>query len=190
MRSALLRTLISIGVLAASLSGCQAPEKVKVSHDGDSGITTYETNPLQVSRGGNSTALGGADAKSISLKAVATCRGKGCLPDTIQLVFLASGSSPLSLSSVGGEITTDRMSITWTSSEAGLDPVSPGQGKMYSVRGPFAAIDVDPIRLRQVAKASSVGGSIGGIDIKIGPQVQSLLEDFLARVRSAGEASD
>lgn len=176
--------LTSYFILALLLvAGCQASQEVTVSHDPDQNMTTYETGPYTVS-----SASGGnyGESKSIDMRAEARCRGSDCSPSAVQLVFTATGSEKLSLSGVGGKITADGTTVNWTSAEAavGFSPMSPDE--VTQVTGQFATVELTLDQLEQIATASSVKASIGGMSLTFGSGVQSGFQGLLREIRHGG----
>lgn len=166
------------------IAGCRGSQDVAVSYDSDENTTTYETSPYTVSRasGGNY-----GESKSIDMQAVARCQGSDCSPSTVQLTFTATGSEKLALSGVGGEITADGTTVDWTSAEAGKAFSNVQRDEINRVIGQFATVELTLDQLEQVATASSVEGSIGGMSLSFSSGVQSGLQNLLQEIRQGEE---
>lgn len=91
------------------VAGCRGSQDVTVSYNSEESTTTYETSTYTVSRISGKN-YGGS--KSIDLRALARCQGSDCTPNTVQLVFSASGGEELALSGAAGQITADGSTVS------------------------------------------------------------------------------
>lgn len=183
--------LLITGLLLSFIVGCAGGGQTTVSYNSDKNITTYKTRSYTVS---SISADNFASSKSVTVRAVAKCRGPDCTPETTQLVFSASGNQELSLSGIGGELVADDSQVvSWNSAEAGIQTQETGSGfgneTNISVIGKFAAVDLQLPQLRQLATASSVEGAIGGISLDFGTGVQSGFQSMLQKVIEAEKDS-
>lgn len=157
-----------------------------MSYEPSSDQTTYRTRSYTVS---SISGANFASAKSINLRAVGRCQGQNCTPESVQLVFSASGNSALSLSGLEGEIVANGTTIEWTSSEAGQASADVGDDELINVVGNFATVDVSLSQLEQIATASSVEGTIGGTSLNLNRGIQSGFQNFLQKIRSGSSSS-
>lgn len=171
--------------------GCSGSQGIQVTYDGQSNQTTYKTDSYVVS-----TLSGGgiADSKSIEMQTIARCRGPDCTPTAAQLVFSASGNQELYLSGTGGQISANDTRVSWNSRSAGITHV-PTRGSnelrgALTVVGKFASVEVPLEKLTQIAEASSVEGSIGGVSLALDSSVQAGLRNLVRKVRGGAPAED
>ena len=165
------------------VAGCRGSQDVTVSYNSEENTTTYETSTYTVSRTSSGN-YGGS--KSIDLRVVARCQGSNCSPDTAQLVFSASGGEELALSGAAGKITADGSTVSWTSAEAGKTFSTMSRDEVNRVVGQFAAVKLTLNQVEQIATASSIRGSIGGMSLNFGTGVQSGFQKLLQRIRQGG----
>jgi len=175
-----LRTVLATPFLLLLVAGCGS-SGATVSYEPSSDRTTYRTRSYTVS---TISGANFASSKSINLRALGRCQGQGCSPETVQLVFSASGNSALSLSGLEGEITAGGTEIEWSSAEASRSSTDAGDDEMLNVVGTFATIDVSLSQLEQIATASSVEGSIGGTSLNISESVQAGFRSLLEKIRT------
>ncbi|MFB6098200.1 MAG: hypothetical protein ABEK84_03655, partial [Salinibacter sp.] len=130
-------------------------------------------------------------SKSVAMRVVARCQGSDCTPDLAKLVFLASGGEDLALSGTSGEITADGTVVKrWTSRDAAGGLPTTVSNAVIEVTGKFAAVEVSLDKLRRIATASSVKGSIGGMALRFDANVQSGLQAMLQKIeQGTGAAS-
>jgi hypothetical protein len=166
------------------VAGCRGSQDVTVSYNSEKNTTTYKTGPYTVSRT-SSENYGGS--KSIDLRAVARCQGSNCSPSTVQLVFSASGGEELALSGAGGKITADGSTVSWTSAEAGKAFSTMSRDQVNRVIGQFAAVELTLNQVEQIATASSIRGSIGGMSLNLRSGVQSGFQKLLQKIRRGGD---
>lgn len=153
-----------------------------VSYDSESNQTAYRTAEYIVSEVSGSNY---GSTVSITLQAIARCRGANCTPNKAQLVFTSEGSGRLSLSGVSGEIVGDGARVSWNNAEANPDFANLAADAIVDVTGQFAVVDLPMHRLRQIATASSLTGSIGGRPLTLGPDVRSGLQKLLKKAKQA-----
>ena len=182
------RLPLSLSVLfsALLLFGCKASHKATVSYDSSSNQRTFETRSYKVST------ISGASLgsqSSINVQAIARCRGQSCRPQSANLVFIAPTNQELSFSEIGGEIVADDTQvIDWTTREAGRSGVDVGSGiggeTSINAYGKFAAVRLNAGQLKQIARASSVEGTIGGKPLQFQGGVKAGLKDLLRHMES------
>lgn len=173
----LLRALL--GLLAiGGCAGTRGGQTVTVSYDSESNQTTYSAIEYAAFKVSGSEY---GSTVSITMQAVAPCRGANCTPDRAQLVFTSEGSERLSLSGVSGEIVGDGTRITWSDAEANPDFASLAENAIVDITGRFAVVDLPVHRPRQIATASALTGSIGGQSLALGSDVQSGLQKLLGK---------
>lgn len=181
---------LSVSVLLVCLFavGCAGGPKATVSYDAEQNRTTYETRSYTVATGGSNSY---GSSKSIDMQVVARCEGTDCSPDSANLVFSASGSETLSLSGVDGKIEAEDVSVSWTSAEVSRgfsNRVS--NNEMIEVVGRFAVVTLSLDQLRQVASASPVKGTIGGMRLRFGSGVKSGMQALLRKIDQQGTGRD
>ncbi len=165
--------------------GCAGGPEATVSYDAEQNRTVYETRPSTVARGGSGSY---GSSKSIDMQAVARCKGANCKPDTVELVFSASGSEALSLSGTGGVIEADGVVVNWTSAEASRGiPESPSNTEMFRATGDFAVVPVSLEQVREITQASSVRGKIGGMRLQFGTGEKSKLRALLRKIEQQSD---
>ena len=173
-------------LIAILIAGCGGGQTAFQSYDSDSGQTTYRTRAYTVST------ISGANigsSKSISLRARGQCRGRGCTPSTLQLIFSASGNQELQMSGLDGRIVADDARITWSSREAARGQAGMANNRVITAIGRFAAVDVSLRQVKQVAQASSVEGVIGGRSLRIGEGVQTGLQTLVRKIEGTPSRS-
>lgn len=161
------------------IGGCGGGQQATVSYDASANRTTYQTRSYTVSTVSGENY---ASSKKITMRAVAHCQGTECAPERVQLIFSATGTRPLSLSDVNGEIVADGSQITWTSSEANPDLSSIAENRTLRVSGKFAVIDLQLSQLETIATAESAEGSIGGQPIYIKSGAKSGFQELLRKI--------
>lgn len=182
MRSATLGTSFLFVCLLAV--GCAAGPEATVSYDAEQNRTTYETRTYTVASGGGKSY---GSSKTIDMQAVARCQGEDCSPDTAKLVFSAGGGEALSLSGINGKIETDGVVVRWTSAEASRGSSKPvSDREMFKVVGQFAVVSVSVDQLREIASASSVKGTIGGMRLRFGSGAKLGLQALLRKIDQQG----
>ena len=167
--------------------GCASGPAVTTSFNENSGQSTYQTRQYTVST------LSGANigsSKSISMQAIGQCQGRGCKPRRVQLVFSAGGNQQLQLSGLNGKLVADNTRINWTTAEVSKNYGSGMDNTVLNVVGRFAAVNVSPNQLKQLATASSVQGDIGGVSLRIGSGVQTGLQQLHQRVTGQSTSSE
>ncbi|MFB6232111.1 MAG: hypothetical protein ABEL04_13255 [Salinibacter sp.] len=147
----------------------------------------YETGPFTVSQ-----SSGGSygSSSTIDMRVVAQCEGRNCTPDAAKLVFSVRGGQELGLSGVNGQITADGSVFDWSSASAKANlPGTVADNEVNRVLGTFATVEIGIDKLRQIATASSLKGSIGGMPLRLDSAVQSGLLAFLEKIDQAGPSS-
>lgn len=171
---------IPLSVLITLAVGCAGGPPATSSYDAKKNVTTYEAGSYTVSTRSGAN-LG--SSKSVTLRAVGRCTGQDCSPNVIRLVFTASGNQDLSLSGLDGEIIADDSRIQWSSNEAGVRSTGmTADNQMIEVSGKFAVVGLPLNKVKQIATAASVNGSIGGLSLDLGSGVQSGLKALLSKI--------
>jgi len=169
------------------LAGCSGGQKALKSYDAQSGQTTYETQSYTVSTLSGASI---ASSKSISMRAVGQCTGRGCTPNIVSLVFSTSAQQQLQVSGLGGQISADDARITWSSTDATEGYKNVKDEDMMNVIGRFASVDLTLNQLAQIANASSVQGNIGGQSLNLGSGVQAGLASLLQKIEGESSKSE
>ena len=165
---------------ALLIVGCGGAQTAYQSYDSDSRETTYRTRSYTVSTLSGSNI---GSSKSINMRAIGQCIGRGCTPSTVQLVFSGSGNQQLQLSGLDGEIVADDVRINWSSRDAAEGYTRPLDDQAINVVGKFASIDVSVDEVNQIVDASSVRGRIGGQSLNIGSGVKAGLKSLVQKMR-------
>lgn len=181
-----LRAFAVLLLAGSLLAGCGSPGAT-VTYAPSSDQTTYRTRSYTVSQisGANF-----ASAKSINLRAIGRCQGQNCTPESVQLVFSASGNSSLSLTGLDGEITADGTQIDWSSAEAGQSHTASDDDQMVNVVGTFATVELSLAQLEEIATASTVQGSIGGTSLDLSSGIQSGFRSLLQKIRGSSTTDE
>lgn len=145
-------------VLALPLAGCASSSDVSTSYNESSNQTTFETDPIRITRGG--AGLGSSGEQVIYVKGEADCRGSNCTPNAVR-ILLSSGSRNVGwLNYDSVVITADNWSRTWNNVSKRQDPELVGVGEFMRLSMP---ID----EFQRLLQSQSMSIQVGSTDINL-----------------------
>jgi len=179
-------SVLALFILGGFVAGCTAGKQTTVEYNAKKNQTAYKTRPYPVSKtsGGNY-----GDDASVNAQILAYCQGPNCTPEMTHLVFTTDvgNSDQFTITSTSGRIVADGEEIRWSSTEANkqMDPNADESPNLFNtVRGRFATIDLTMRQLKQIASASDVQGSIGGVSLYFSSSLRSAAQKLLQEMRN------
>lgn len=143
--------VVSILVL---LVGCAPTASVQTTYDDARATTTLETRRVLLTNRDLTGAL--RTQQRVFVQATASCAGRGCVPDEVDLAFINGSDFQLDIDPREVEVTVDGRSRSWTNE--GLRREALG---VTVVRGEFLRITVPVADFVRLASAQDVGVSFG-----------------------------
>ena len=151
-------------VLAAffvlSLTACSGSgELAEKSYNPTANRTVYEAKPISFTSTRMQSGLG--KNRSLAMKAVATCQGRDCIPNQVELVFSTSSNSSIFLTNRSVSLSTGDETYEW---EERRDTDS-FEGE--TVIGRITSITLTTEQLKNIAIARTLDCSIGGAPFQL-----------------------
>ena len=169
--------------LPVLLVGCSSGAKEIARYDASKDRMVYQTGTVTVAQRATNSF---ASSTSITMRATASCIGKGCAPQRASLVFSVEGTSDLTLSNRTLTINSDAKEWKLENRSSGYRRNS----QIGRTKGRLAMITMPVSDLAEIAGASSLTGSLGDASLDLG-SAQSELQDLVAAIRGGqDEGSD
>lgn len=167
-------------LLFAVAAGCGGTGAT-VSYDTSANQTVFETPPLTVKQDLTGSSYG---ATPLRMQVRAECEGKGCTPQTAQLTFSADGSTEYTFSNRSVSITADDEEYNWNNEQSWRDSrdVQTRSALVLKVALPLSD-------LKQIAKASSLSGSVANMPVNL-EGTQASLKDFVSKAENPAARTD
>ncbi len=164
------------------LAGCASSSGSRSAYDVDLHQTTYEST--RVLLGHRDMSAGLVAGQRVMLKAVATCPGRDCTPEVVDLLFLNSGSGVLHIDNRRIEITFDDTTLSWEDEdrriESGFNPLPPGE---------FARFRLSFSDFSRLSRSTHATVAFGQTSTALFPLSPSALESFREFVASTNPSS-
>ncbi|MCS3860297.1 hypothetical protein GGP86_000045 [Salinibacter ruber] len=158
--------------------GCASSGGATKTYDKSDNETIYRSGTIgvgQISSGryGGNTPL--------TVRVVSECSGRSCTPNVVRLTFAVDGeTSDVGLS---GRRT---FSVSTDESEYEYEQVTMYDGRIQKSEGRLLTVEVPISDLEQIATATSINGTIGGLSLNL-RRAQSDLQRFLFAIRNPKE---
>lgn len=173
-------TKLVVGLVAVIMVGCSSGGKEIARYDSNRDRMIYQTGTITVAQGATRSF---ASATSVTLQALAHCKGKACTPDKASLIFSVEGTSDLTLSDRTLTIRSDGQEWTWENKSTGYRRNS----QIGRTEGRLAKVTMPVSDLGQMVNGSSITGSLGDKSLNL-RGARSALRDFATAIRQ-GRAS-
>lgn len=158
--------------------GCASSGGATKTYNESDNKTTYRSGTIGVGRV-SSGGYGGNT--SLTVRAVSECSGRSCTPNAVRLTFTVDGeTSDVGLS---GRRT---FSVSTDESEYEYEQVTMYDGRIQKSEGRLLTVEVPISDLEQIATATSINGTIGGLSLNL-RRAQSDLQGFLFAMRNPEE---
>lgn len=162
--------------------GCAGSGGLTKSYDESADETIYRSGTISM---GQISSGGYGSNTSLRMRAVSQCSGEDCVPESVTLNFSAEGGTSdaglsgqrlLSVSADGEEyeFEDDRQSGVVN------------QSTVQNMEGYLLTVTVPMSDLEQIATATSLDGTLGGISVNLS-RAQSDLQEYLSAVKNPGE---
>jgi hypothetical protein len=162
--------------LSVLLIGCAASQET-LSSDAAAERATFRSETIVLAQDFFSrSGLGGGSA--LNLSARATCRGAGCVPETVTLVFLADGPSELTVADRTVRLLLGATPLREWKDEEADQQITPAD----RVAGRITAVEIDLDVLQTVASSSVARGTLAGKTFRFDASARTALQRFLDRV--------
>lgn len=175
---------ICILFIACSLiAGCGGTtQPVTIDYDSSRNLTTYRSRPIPISVDTQGSYGSQFDQLRMDLKA--TCLGRDCQPDQVQLTLSTLGSAELYIGDRTFVITADGEEFTWK------DPFYfRRRNQPEEVIGTVLQVSLPISRLQKIANAADVEGRIGTVTLEVAARDQEQIRAFLAKMRPGADPS-
>lgn len=173
--------VLLIGLIVSLVAGCATSTKGISSYDSASDRMIYQTSTITVAQGATRSF---ASASNITMQATARCKGKGCTPENVSLIFSVEGTSELTLSDRTLTIQYDGKEKEWKNKSSGRTRNS----QVGRTEGRLAKVVMPATDLLEISNASSLTGSLGDKPLNLdGAKYE--LQNFVSSIRE-GRSED
>lgn len=177
-----MKRIAALLVAGACLIGCaSSSQSVETSYNASQNQTTYRTAfnvPIQSSSGGYAS-----QQRKLNVIARASCTGEQCEATQCSMVFSVPGGEDVYVTDRTLTLDVDGDVMEWE------DPAAQDQQQAEQVVGRLLQIGMERDRLRRIANASSVTGTIGGIEFRLTSSHKERLASLLAMPQESPSAS-
>jgi hypothetical protein len=175
------RSLLTSILALALCVGC-AGQRPIATYKAASSTTVYRSRLITVAQ--RLSEQGYGNASSLTMQALARCRGRNCTPDLVRLMFSTSGNTGVVFEDRTIHLSADGQSYTWEDQM----PLRRRGVQERATTGQIAGVRLRLSGLERLAGATSVTGRVGGRSVEIDGHGQEKLRRFLAALRAPGPA--